>query len=85
MRYLIAQGPGFYGVNIRQVPDDFEPKCGEGWTVVTGGSEPQPVWVATFGQTSVILTPTVEDNASSGFDTGWWKEGEAALDAVMGR
>lgn len=104
MRYLIAQGPGYYGVNIRQIDEaTYERLLGKdeyAWsssvadpTDLTNGvhcawQDPE---INGGNTTMLFMTQEVTREAphtgnvkpSTGFDTGWWDEGERALDEVL--
>lgn len=87
MKMLIVQGPGYYGVNIRLIMDERAVEIGERLLEFTpmslDGTGPMLAQNEADG-TIVILAdaPTVE--SSTGFDTGWWKQGEEMLTALVG-
>lgn len=99
MRFLIAQGPGHYGVNIRQISDEVANKLAElhGTDAVReepGGPVRMPhegfeaiSWIDAERDTTMIITapagPIPGSTRSVGFDTGWWDRGEAAIEAAL--
>lgn len=88
MRLLIAQGPGFYGVNIRIIDEetyerllakyDWKPE-------EVGGAEFDSVGVGLENGTTLVITQDIEphEKFSVGFDTGWWDEGEDAIKEAL--
>jgi hypothetical protein len=95
MRLLIAQGPGYYGVNIRLI---HETNAGVVKTAMLnlGGVKINPsddklvdvslnMREEEEGVTTLILTHTLGngEEVSTGFDTGWWAEGETAIEFVI--
>lgn len=84
MRYLIAQGPGYYGVNIQPIEDVAAGMAVERYLLEHGGGvhidgNQAIVGLHEADGTSLILTPA----DMPGFDTGWWEEGEQALMKVL--
>jgi hypothetical protein len=94
---MIAQGPGFYGVNIRLISNDKAQEVVERalelkWELVSvQATTPEEIngTLVNIGApdgTTVIITPPVKgpSSASNGFDTGWWDQGEAAITLLYG-
>ncbi len=87
MRLLIAQGPGYYGVNARMITEITARKI----AAVVG--KPLPIeasdamiWMTVNAEgnaTTLVVTALLEGNTSAGFDTGWWEEGEKELDEII--
>ncbi len=85
MRLLIAQGPGYYGVNIRILSDEEGAAVEKVLDVEHTVPPDYPImnFASSSCGTSLILTGKIDIHQSNGFDTGWWSEGEAALNALM--
>lgn len=96
MRLLIAQGPGYYGVNVRVIDEaTYERLLAKEeyrWMAddLTSGDFDCVMGLLestddTNGKTILIMTRDFEEmqNHSAGFDTGWWSEGEKALDEAL--
>lgn len=83
MRLLIAQGPGYHGVNIRILSDE-EAAAIEPYMDTTA-SDANPITHLNSSEDGimVMLTKKVDINTSAGFDTGLWAEGEAAINRMV--
>lgn len=82
MKYLIAQGPAYYGVEIRPLTDDEYDKVKADMNtrdVALGHNEGGGTYLIdqTDDGTLLILTD------SGGFDTGWREEGRKALAGAL--
>jgi hypothetical protein len=84
MKYLIAQGPGYYGVNIREISDrqaaDLVKQ--EGWAPADQVEGADYVHIKVCGDGTCLIVAG-QGKRSAGFDTGWWDEGEKALDEAL--
>lgn len=112
VRLLIAQGPAYYGINVRLIDEatyerllaktefgwrpDAPSDEGEFDAVIGAFPDPLPNWPGAplrYELTTLIMTAPIAElgfitndntvSASVGFDTGWWNEGEKALDEVL--
>lgn len=94
MRYLIAQGPGYYGVNIRKVNEEDVKAIMH--AMADHNMMAEKIMDNTVDYTCqmddgtcLILTKPVHDEPgttvreAAGFDTGWWDEGNAAIAKVL--
>ena len=86
MRLLIAQGPGFYGVNIRMINEaTYERLLSKfEWTQQVGDGEFDSVHTM-IDETMLVMTQDIEphEKFSIGFDSGWWTEGEQAIEKAL--
>ena len=81
MRYLIAQGPAYYGVNMRHLTDEQAEKVEAEmlkWSSVEKTANGE-VRINSENNTTIVLTAPGMD----GFDTGWWDEGEQVLARLL--
>ena len=99
MRLLIAQGPGYYGVNIRAIDEaTYErllAKDEYAWEGdnADGSCDGMTAVMAQVNGTTMVMTEHISEfsaadgpqfeNHSVGFDTGWWEQGEAAIEEVL--
>lgn len=92
MRLLIAQGPGFYGVNVRMITEaTYErllAKDEYSWTSegdpAEGRGNEGAMLAMTENGTSLIMTESFDPGTETGgFDTGWWVEGQLAIEEVL--
>ena len=102
MRLLIAQGPGFYGVNIRIIdeatyerllakyewkPEDtIDNSNFDSVHTIVPASDPDRKFIDDpGGPTMLVMTQDIEphEQFSVGFDSGWWEEGERAIEEAL--
>lgn len=99
MGLLIAQGPGYYGVNIRLIDeatyerllakDEYrwtsdDPNSGDFDCVMgsTGDDRDKTILIMTRSFEAIERYGAITSE-SAGFDTGWWEQGEAAIEEVL--